>query len=124
MLAWTRNQFASSRIARVKCTWAFGLCLTAAVCSRGAGLDWPTNRFLPTFSTPASNIDCIDISSASGSQVDLFTSLEGIVNRTQPRIACVASSTEEGAFTWLNIHGLGYTVTSGFTILLKYKTNV
>src|SRR4051812_48250010 len=124
MLAWTRKQFTSSRIARVTSTLAFCLWLTAALCSRGAGLDWPTNRFLPTFSTPASNIDCIDISSASGSQVDLFTSLEGIVNRTQPRIACVANSAEEGAFTWLNIHALSYTVSSGFTILLKYKTNV
>src|SRR5882724_2964228 len=121
MLSRTRNQFSGMRM---KSMLGFCLCLTAAIYGRGAGLDWPTNRFLPAFSTPASNIDVIDISSASGSQVDLFTSLEGIVNRAQPRIACVASSAEEGAFTWLNIHGVSYTANSGFPILLKYKTNV
>src|SRR5713101_5137533 len=51
-----------------------------------------SNRFLPTFSPPAATIDCIDVSSASSAEADLFGSLEGIVNRAQPRIACVYSS--------------------------------
>src|SRR6266404_295468 len=121
MLSRTQNQFSFRGINSIL---ASALWLSVAVGAWGAGLDWPSDRFLPTFSTPASNIDCIDISSASGAQVDLFTSLEGIVNRAQPRIACVASSAEEGEFTWLNIHGLNYTVSSGFATLLKYKTNV
>src|SRR6266481_4305443 len=121
MLSRTRNHF-STRMTRMKSVLAFCLCLTAAVCGRGAGLDWPSNRFLPTFSTPASNIDVIDISSASGSQVDLFTSLEGIVNRAQPRIACVASSAEEGEFTWLNLHGVSYSLMNGYSAVLKYET--
>ena len=92
--------------------------------ARGAGLSWPTNQFLPTFSTPATPIDCIDISSATGAEQDLFASLEGIVNRTQPRIACVYSSAEEGEFTWLNVHGLPYSIINGFSAILKYETNV
>ena len=63
----------------------------AVNCAHGTGLTWPAGQLLPTFSTPATNIDCIDISSASGAEQDLFASLEGIVNRTQPRIACVSS---------------------------------
>src|SRR5207245_13256 len=84
------------------------LSFAAAGWAPGSGLDWPTNRFLPTFSMPAAIIDYIDISSASGSEVDLFASLEGIVNREQPRIACVGNSAEEGEFTWLNLHNLIY----------------
>src|SRR5437879_11295164 len=87
----------------------------AAGWARGGGVDWPTNRFLPTFSKPASIIDSIDISSANGSEVDLFASLEGIVNRAQPRIACVGSSAEEGEFTWLNLHSLIYTPINGYS---------
>lgn len=87
-------------------------------------MDWPTNQFLPAFSTPAPTIDCIDVSSASGAQQDLFASLEGIVNRTQPRIACVSSSVEEGEFTWLNLHHLPYSSTNGYSAVLKYETNV
>jgi hypothetical protein len=98
--------------------------LAAAGWGRGSGLNWPTNQFLPTFSTPAAIIDYIDISSASSSEVDLFASLQGIVNRTQPRIACVYSSAEEGEFTWLNVHSLSYAAINGYTAVLKYETNV
>lgn len=102
----------------------FWLGLVATQWANGAGLNWPTNRFLPAFSTPATNIDCIDISSASGAEQDLFASLEGIVNRTQPRIACVYSSAAEGEFTWLNVHSLPYSLINGYSAILKYETNV
>jgi hypothetical protein len=88
------------------------------------GLNWPTNRFLPSFSTPVASIDAIDISSASGAEVDLFASLEGIVNRDQPRIACVYSGAEEGEFTWINVHNLPYLLINGYNAVLKYITNV
>lgn len=59
-----------------------------------------------------------------GDQQALFSSLEGIVNRTQPRIACV-SAASEGEFTWMNIHNLSHvTATSGFAAIQQYETNV
>lgn len=88
-----------------------------------AGLTWPTSQFLPTFATPAPVIDCIVMDSLPTTQQALFVSLEGIVNRTQPRIACV-SGASEGAFTWLSIHNLSYTVLNGFSAIQKYRTNV
>src|ERR1035437_8487406 len=91
---------------------------------RGAALDWPTNQFLPTFPAPAATIDCIDVSSVTASEADLFASLQGIVNRAQPRIACVYSSAEEGEFTWLNLHNLPYSLLSGYSAVLKYKASV
>ncbi|HUC83750.1 MAG TPA: GxGYxYP domain-containing protein [Candidatus Acidoferrales bacterium] len=96
----------------------------AVNCAHGTGLNWPTNQLLPTFAAPAAVLDCIDLSSASGAEQDMFVSLEGIVNRTQPRIACVSSSFEEGKFTWLTNHHLPYLITNGYEVLLKYETNV
>jgi hypothetical protein len=87
------------------------------------GLTWPTNQLLPSFSTPAAVLDCIDISSASAAEQDLFASLQGVVNRTQPRVACVSSVDGESKFTWLDLHNLPYTLVSGYSALLKYKTN-
>ena len=38
----------------------------------GAGITWPSNQLLPTFSQPTPVIDTIDVSSASGPEYDLF----------------------------------------------------
>ncbi len=89
----------------------------------GAGLTWPSSQFFPTFATPASTIDAISMDSIPSDQQALFCSLEGIVNRTQPRIACV-SAASEGAYTWLTIHNLSYDTLSGFAAISKYETNV
>src|ERR1700678_254781 len=77
---------------------------------RGAGLNWPANQLLPTFSTPAPVLDCIDITSVRNAEADLFTSLEGIVNRTRPQIACVDGHEGEGKVTWLDLHKLSYSM--------------
>ncbi len=91
---------------------------------RGDALLWPTNQLLPTFPAPAATLDCIDVSSASSAELDLFASLEGIVNRAQPRIACVSSVDGEGKFTWLNLHNLPYSLINGYSAISKYQTNV
>jgi hypothetical protein len=107
--------------------WLIGLVLLAAgLCPQlvwGTGLNWPTNQLLPTFSAPVSVLDCIDVTSVSGAESDLFASLEGIVNRTQPRIACVIGG-QEGAFTWLDLHNLSYRMINGYSAISKYQTNV
>lgn len=95
--------------------------LTAA--NSFAELVWPATHLLPAFSTPAATIDCISMDSISNSEKALFVSLEGIVNRTQPRIACV-SAASEGAFTWLTIHHLSSNTINGYSAILKYETNV
>lgn len=97
--------------------------LSAAFAS-AQGITWPTNQMLPTFSKPAPVLDCIDVSSSTGPEIDLFASLEGIVNRTQPQIACVSSGDGEGEFTWLNLHNLNYNVTNGYNCILKYRSYV
>ncbi|HTB83673.1 MAG TPA: LamG-like jellyroll fold domain-containing protein [Candidatus Sulfotelmatobacter sp.] len=90
---------------------------------RATGLIWPANQLLPAFSTPTPVLDSIDISSASSAEIDLFTSLEGIVNRTQPRVVCVSTVNGEGEFTWLNLHNLSTNPITGYNAILKYQTN-
>ncbi|HEX3623822.1 MAG TPA: immunoglobulin domain-containing protein [Verrucomicrobiae bacterium] len=87
------------------------------------GLIWPSSQFLPTFSTPATRIQYIVMDGLPSDQVVLFCSLEGIVNRTQPRLACV-SAASEGEFTWMNIHNLSYVATTGFTAVHTYESSV
>jgi alpha-tubulin suppressor-like RCC1 family protein len=98
--------------------------LSLGFVSHAQGLIWPTNQLMPTFSKPAPVLDCIDVSAANNPEIDLFASLEGIVNRTQPQIACVTSVDGEGEFTWLNLHNLPYNVTNGYNCILKYKSYV
>jgi hypothetical protein len=87
------------------------------------GISWPASQYLPTFATPAWRIDCIDMDVASSAQQALFASLEGIVNRTQPQVACV-SAASEGEFTWISAHNLSYDTISGYAAILKYENNV
>jgi len=102
---------------------AFGVS-SCPVLALGAGLNWPAGQLLPTFSIPGPVLDCIDLSPASGAEIDLFASLEGIVNRTRPRIACVNRRDREGKFTWLDLHKLSYGMVSGYDAILTYRTNV
>lgn len=101
--------------------WLILSCLNL---TRAAGINWPANQLLPTFSPPAATIDCIDVSSSTAAEIDLFASLQGIVNRTQPRIACVSSTDGEGKFTWLNLHNLTYNLVSGYSAITKYRSSV
>ncbi|HEV2330474.1 MAG TPA: immunoglobulin domain-containing protein [Verrucomicrobiae bacterium] len=90
---------------------------------QNTGLTWPASRYLPTFSTPAPRIDCIDMDIASSAEQALFASLEGIVNRTQPQLACV-STASEGEFTWLGIHNLSCDLIDGYDAILNHETNI
>jgi hypothetical protein len=86
------------------------------------GITWLPGHYLPAFSTPALRIDCIDMDTIAPAEQALFASAEGIVNRSQPRIACV-SEASEGEFTWLGIHNHSYDAIDGYSVILKYETN-
>jgi hypothetical protein len=90
---------------------------------RASGLIWPTNQLMPTFSGPAAVLDCIDVSSATSGEIDLFASVEGIINRTQPQVVCVSGTDGEGKLTWVNLHNLAYNITNGYGVIMKYRTN-
>jgi autotransporter-associated beta strand protein len=81
---------------------------------------WPASQFLPVFPTNASLIECVDISGMSGALVDVFASMQGIVNRTQPRMGCISSGSEEGKWTWFTNHVRNYRMNSGYNLLCRY----
>lgn len=76
------------------------LSFVADVPSAGAsGLSWPPNQALPSFAAPVA-LDAADITSLTGDQQLLLTSLQGIVNRTQPQIYLLLSGDDTDQ-TWL-----------------------
>lgn len=97
-------------------------CLSFIICAQGAGLNWPTNQLLPSFSTPAPVLDCINLS-FNGAEIDLFSSLEGLVNRDHPQIVCLNRREAEGRSTWLDLHKLSCKDISGYDAILKYRAS-
>lgn len=59
------------------------ICLPSLAAS---GLDWPADRALPSFPDIAEEIEYAELSALSGDEQLLLTSLEGLVNRQQPRL--------------------------------------
>jgi len=98
--------------------------LVLCALSAAAELTWSGDRLLPAFPAPASTIDCIDLKDAGEGEADLFASLEGIVNRTKPRLACAGPRDAEGCVEWLKIHQLKYEMIDGFQALKKYQGEV
>lgn len=80
-------------------------------------LDWPSNQFLPKFPPSANLIEVIDCTGIGGALSDLFVSLQGIVNRSQPSILCISGGAEEGKLTWVQNHNLNYRFNSGYNLL-------
>lgn len=87
-------------------------------------LHWPPGHLLPMLPAAAASVDAIDLKSATAAEVDLFTSLEGIVNRKQPRLACIGPSDADGDRFWLNVHHLTLNTIDGFAAVEKYKSEL
>jgi GxGYxYP putative glycoside hydrolase C-terminal domain/GxGYxYP third domain/GxGYxYP_N second domain len=89
-----------------------------------AELHWSRGHLLPDFPAAAASIDAIELKDASGGDMDLFASLEGIVNRKQPRLACIGPSDAEGDRFWLRTHHLNVSPIDGFAAVEKYKAEL
>lgn len=70
-------------------------------------LTWPDDRLLPCFLPPAATVKTLDMNSASlsGEERVMFSTLQGIINRSQPRIL-LYNHNEEPKATWPNAHNL------------------
>lgn len=85
-------------------------------------IEWPENQALPTFAN-AKHLDVVDLLSSTGDEKLLFSTLQGIVNREEPRIYLIENA-EEGKYTWLKDLKVPYTTKSPRNLLLKYKHEV
>ena len=79
-------------------------------------LYWPEDRLLPFFLQPATTLRTLDMSAASLSDEErvMFCTLQGIVNRTRPRIL-LYNHNEEPQTTWPTAHSLRTSAISSST---------
>src|SRR2546426_5358889 len=63
------------------------------------GISWPAGQALPTFAEPR-HLDVADIEGLAGDEQVLFTTLQGLVNRSKPRVFLLQGG-DEGKLTGL-----------------------
>jgi hypothetical protein len=87
------------------------------------GISWPVGQILPRFAAPG-RLDVADLSAATADEQLLLTTLQGIVNRTKPRIYLLLPQ-NEGLYTWLDDLDVGYTVASDpMNLLTTYRAEI
>lgn len=82
---------------------------------------WPKHQQLPSFAK-VKHLDVTDIYDAPGDIKLLMATLQGIVNRKEPRIYLLENQ-EEGKFTWLNDLEVPYQVQTDYWSLVKQYIN-
>jgi hypothetical protein len=94
------------------------------------GISWPKGQALPIFATPAEKMDTIDVQHLSKDEQITFSSLQGQVNRKQPRIYLLDSRSDEGRDTWANTAtvnfqpGIMYDRSTKYDLVVKYAKEV
>lgn len=87
--------------------------------TRASSISWPSNQALPSFSN-VKQLDVADIYDAPGDVKLMMATLQGIVNRAEPRVYLLENK-EEGKFTWLNDLDVKYKVRDDYwQIVRKY----
>lgn len=93
-----------------------------------AQVSWPESQILPSFSAPSTNLDFIDLMTLTSGEQNLFVTLQGIINKQEPRIYIHQirdNKQNEGKYTWLNDLSLGYTeVGDPYSLIMKYKSEI
>jgi len=91
-----------------------------------AQLNWPSGQLLPSFPATANTVDLIYLNKNTAEELYLFSSLKGIVNRTQPRIfAYDGDAFAEGAYTWMQSLGLKWVEHSNcWNMVSKYRNEI
>ena len=107
----------------------FSVCLGQIQAQTVTQITWTEGQLLPSFPAPAQTQDLIYLNNNSDEEMYLFSSLKGLVNRTQPRIfSYEGDAFAEGATTWLNSLGMQYNnITSNagtWNLLTKYRSEI
>ena len=91
-------------------------------------LCWPDDRLLPFFPAPATTIRSLDMSAAKLTDAErvMFCTLQGIVNRTCPRIL-LYNHNEEPQSTWPAAHGISTSAISKsapYILVKQYRSEI
>lgn len=87
---------------------------------------WPEDRLLPVFQKPATTVRSLDMSAAGLSDEEriMFCTLQGIINRTCPRIL-LYNHNEEPQTTWPTAHSLRISpVSTPYTMVKLFKDEI
>ena len=91
-------------------------------------LSWPDDRLLPCFLTPAPSVRALDMNAAKLSEEErvMFCTLQGLVNRTRPRIL-LYNHNEEPQSTWPTAHSVRTTAvsaSSAYSLVRLFKDEI
>jgi hypothetical protein len=87
------------------------------------GLNWPANQSFPSFA-PIAPLDVVDVDGRPADQVRMLVSLQGLINRTQPRIY-LESGEAEGKTFWLDHLSVSKTIVSDpLSLVTKYASEI
>lgn len=87
------------------------------------GLSWPAGRALPSFPAPR-HLDAAAIESLSGDRQVLLTTLQGIINRREPRIYLLIAGDNTDQ-VWLDTSKVPYTkVSDPLSLVTKYREEI
>ncbi|BCB83929.1 GxGYxYP domain-containing protein [Phytohabitans suffuscus] len=86
-------------------------------------MNWPEGQALPHFASPG-GVDVVDLRAAPAADVLLALTVQGVVNRTRPRIWLVRDA-DEGSHTWLDTLALPTTPVAGVDALVaRYRREI
>jgi hypothetical protein len=107
----------------VLCLLSFSLGVSAEQASvqEAATVAWPDKQALPSFGKVKSLV-VSDVYDAPGDIKLLLATLQGIVNRTEPRIYLL-ENLEEGKLTWLNDLNVPYRMVDDYTDMIRIFQN-
>src|SRR5215831_1358129 len=86
------------------------------------GIYWPDTQVFPNFA-PVGTLDVVESAGRASDEITLLVTLQGLVNRQQPRI-WVLDDSERKRF-WLDQLGVATTPASGpLPLILKYRSEI
>lgn len=94
--------------------------------SGGNGISWPKSQALPHFAKPK-RLDVVDIVPLNGDEKLLLGTLQGVVNRSEPRIYLIGTDATngEGRLTWLKSLNVPYKILPDtWSLVAKYKRSI
>lgn len=87
------------------------------------GIFWPESSVLPSFGTPAENLDAFNTFGKSSPVVTMMVSLQGILNKSTPRLLVFGDNYRSER--WPEEMGLTYTLESDeYSLITKYLNEI
>ena len=89
------------------------------------GVTWPNGQFLPSFQPLATTMDVIDANGFDSDKGLMICTIQGLINRSKPRIYIQESYDEENNENWFSTLGVAKTVTTDpFSLVTKYRNEI